>query len=351
MLGNPEPDPPPIHPMSDPTLPLFIVMNAGSGSTAADDRRAVLESVLDEAGRAHETVVVADPSTLPAEARRAVARARAAGGAVVAAGGDGTINAVAQQVLGSGCPLGILPQGTFNYFGRTHGIPTDIEAAARALLRARPRPIRVGLVNDRIFLVNASVGLYPELLQDREWWKQRYGRNRFVALLAALSTVLRGYRPLRLELDSAHGSGTVRTPTLFVGNNPLQLERLGLPVDTAIGEGRLAAIVVPPLGPLGLVGLALRGAFGELGSAQTLLRLDVEQLVVRRSRLRLRPRRRIDVATDGEVAPLPLPLRFRVAPEPLLLLVPDREAPDEAQDGAARVAGGDPAAGAAPRAG
>ncbi|RPH45679.1 MAG: diacylglycerol kinase [Burkholderiales bacterium] len=324
--SDPSPD---TDPDTDPPAPpLFVVMNAGSGSTDAEARRAAMKAVFDAADQPYELMVVADPSMLSAQARRAVSLARAAGGTVVAAGGDGTINAVAQQVLGSGCPLGILPQGTFNYFGRTHGIPTDIEAAARVLLRARPRPIRVGLVNDRIFLVNASVGLYPELLQDREAWKRRFGRNRFVAMLAALATVLRGYRPLRLELDSGGASGIVRTPTLFVGNNPLQLARIGLPVDTTVGDGRLAAIVVPPLGPMGLVGLALRGAFGDLGGADTLLRLDVEQLTVRASRLRRR--RRMDVATDGEVAPLAMPLRFRVAPEPLLLRVPDADDPDRA---------------------
>lgn len=305
--------------------PLYVVLNAGSGSVAGAERRDAITRVLDAAHRAHEVTLVAAPSGVAEAARRAVARARAHGGAVVAAGGDGTINAVAQAVLGSGCPLGILPQGTFNYFGRTNGVPTELEAATRALLRARPTPIRVGLVNDRVFLVNASVGLYPDLLQDRESWKRRYGRSRVVALAAALATVLRGYRPLRLELGEGGTTRTVRTATLFVGNNPLQLARLGLPVDDAIGDGRLAAILVPPIGAAGLLWLALRGALGELGDAPSLVRFDFERLTVRPSRLR--PRRRIVVATDGEILRLEAPLRFGVAPEPILLMAPH---PDDA---------------------
>jgi diacylglycerol kinase family enzyme len=55
----------------------------------------------------------------------------------------------------------VLPQGTFNYFSRTHGIPLDTTDATRALLAGMIRPVQVGLLNDRVFLVNASLGLYP----------------------------------------------------------------------------------------------------------------------------------------------------------------------------------------------
>jgi len=224
-------------------------------------------------------------------------------------------------------PLGLLPQGTFNCFGRAHGVPTEPEAAARALLRARPVPIRVGRVGGRVLLVNASVGLYPDLLEHREAWKRRWGRSRAVALLAALATLARGVRPLRLELTTGGATRTVRTSTPFVGNSPLQLERLGVEVDDAIGDGRLAAIVVPPYGGLRLLWLALRGAVGGLGEASPLVRLDVERLVVRPSRLGRRTR--IRVATDGEVLPLPVPLRIEVDTEPLRRVVP---APEDAAE-------------------
>lgn len=307
--------------------PLFLVLNAASGRGDVTQRHDTIVRVLGEAGRAFDIEVVTEPGALAAAAARAVERALRCDGAVVAAGGDGTLNAVARAVLGSGRPFGILPQGTFNYFGRAHGVPTELEPALRALLGARVRPVRVGLVDDRIFLVNASVGLYPDLLQDREAWKRRYGRSRPVALLAAIATILRGGSALHLTLETAGSVRTVRMLTLFVGNNPLQFERLGLPIGEAVGEGRLAAVLVPPLGPLALLGLALRGAFGELGDASTLQRIEAHRLDVQPSRLRLRRLRRVSVATDGEVFRLALPLRFSVAPEPLWLLAP---APDDA---------------------
>ena len=122
------------------TAPLFVVFNIGSGAGDADEARAAIEQACAAAGRTVQLLVVDEPRRIAALAQEAVRRAREAGGIVVAAGGDGTINAVAQAVLGSGCPFGVLPQGTFNYFSRTHGIPSDTaEAALAAARRARSR--------------------------------------------------------------------------------------------------------------------------------------------------------------------------------------------------------------------
>jgi hypothetical protein len=165
---------------------------------------------------------------------------------VVAAGGDGTLNAVARATLGTGCPYGVIPQGTFNYFARTHGIPTDTAEAARALLAAEVVPVPVGSVNDRIFLVNASLGLYPEALDLREEQEERHGRSRPVALWATVLTVLRGHRPMRIRMESEGGLVERSTLTLFVGLNRLQLEQMGWD-GAEVEEGRLAAIVLEPV--------------------------------------------------------------------------------------------------------
>lgn len=66
------------------------------------------------------------------------------------------INAVAQAAHAQGCALGVLPQGTFNDFARTHGTPADAQQAVQMLLTCEPLPVQVGLINDHVFLVNAS---------------------------------------------------------------------------------------------------------------------------------------------------------------------------------------------------
>ena len=188
-----------------PDTPFFIVLNAGSGSEDAAQARQVIDDAFAADGRRHRVFLVDGPGRVQALAREAVERARAVGGVVVAAGGDGTINAVAQATLGSGCPFGVLPQGTFNYFSRTHGIPRDTAQALQVLLTQQPRAVQVGLVNDRVFLVNASMGLYADLLEERESHKARFGRHRWIAFYSGLLTVLRGrHRHWQLRIAS-HG--------------------------------------------------------------------------------------------------------------------------------------------------
>ena len=304
-----------------PTGALLIVMNAGSGHSDAASTRAIIEEILTRAGREYRFVMVEDPARLADIARRTVEEAKAGVGVVVVAGGDGTINTVASAVLGSGCPLGVLPQGTFNYFARAHGIPEDAAEATRALLGARVQPVQVGLVNNRLFLVNASLGLYPEMLEDREAFKQRFGRSRFVAICSGMATALKPKTQMRITLQRQALRSQVRSLTLFVGNNSLQVERVGIPLAEELRDGHLVAIALRPIGRLALLWLLLRGALGRLGDAENLTSFGFARMTVNLSSLY--KRRRVKVATDGEVIWLDSPLDFRVSPQPLYLLKPD----------------------------
>jgi diacylglycerol kinase family enzyme len=303
----------------------FIVLNVGSGKGDSNVSESTIRAVLEEAGQAHEFLAVHNAEELPQIAQRAVEQAKQRNGVVVAAGGDGTISAVAQAALGSGRPFGVLPQGTFNYFGRTHGIPEDTAEATRALLDATVRPVQVGMVNEQTFLVNASLGLYPKLLEERETRKQRFGRTRLVALWSALLTLLSEHRSLLIELEHELDAETIRTPMLFVGNNALQLEQFGIAEASVVQEGLLTAITMKPVGTAAMFALLIRGALGWLGEARA-----VESFAFRR--MTVSPRRpygsrRMKVAMDGEIFWLRTPIEFRIAPHPLLLLAPTRGRP------------------------
>jgi diacylglycerol kinase family enzyme len=318
-------------PEPSPDAPFFIILNAGSGREQTQRQRATIEQALDQAGRAFKLSVVEDPGQIDAIACQMVDAAKAAGAIVVAAGGDGTINAVAARAAQAACPFGVLPQGTFNYFGRAHGIPEDLGAAVQALIHARMRPVQVGLVNDRIFLVNASIGLYPQVLQEREVDKKQFGRSRIVALFSMLKTALSSQQYLRISMEVERKHQVLHTPTLFVGNNRLQMEQLGMsPMMAALEDGQLAAIAPKPVGRLGMMKLLLLGALGRLGQAQDLVVFGFKEMTVKQITL-YGKRRRIKVATDGEVMLLDTPLRFRVL-EGQLLLMKSQEAAAPARD-------------------
>ena len=301
---------------------LYILLNAGSGHEETEHQQGIIEGALRQAAQPYTLKVVEDPSRLPELARHMAAQAVAGGGVLVAAGGDGTINTVAAEAVEAGCPFGVLPQGTFNYFGRTHGIPEDLGEAVQALLTARVQPVQVGQVNDRIFLVNASIGLYPQIIEEREADKKQFGRSRLVALLSMIKTALGRSQYLRIHMELEGKVHTMRTAMLFVGNNSLQMEQLGImPLSSALEDGKLAAIAPKSVGRLGMMGLMLRGAIGKLGGASNLVAFSFKSLGVKQRTL-YGTRRKIKVATDGEVCQLDTPLRFRVLNGQLLLMKP-----------------------------
>ena len=323
---------------ASPTAPIDIVINAGAGPDDSTSVRALIEGVLQAAGRAHRVHFVDGSVSVASAAQAALEQAQRDGGIVVAVGGDGTINSVAQAVHAAGMPLGVIPQGTFNYFGRAHGLPLEPQAAMRAILDGRVEPVQVGLANGRVFLVNASVGLYPELLQDREAWKARFGRSRAVAFMAALTTLFAAHRQMRLAISHEDGDVDIRTLTLVAGNNPLQLERLGLPEAAQLERGQLAVITVEPVSTWHLLGLVLRGALGTLGNADAVRRFSTRRVDIR-PRGMLPGRRRIKIALDGEIAWTQMPLRIEVAERPLWLVKPTTTV--DAHDGAPAAARAD----------
>ncbi|WP_300655786.1 diacylglycerol kinase family protein [Hydrogenophaga sp.] len=310
------------RPLFRPAAALRFVVNGQSGHGDSDATRDAIESGLRDAGRAG-TVWFAAPGELAQVARKAAEQAVADGAAVVAVGGDGTINTVAQAAHAAGCTMGVIPRGTFNYFAREHGAPLETPDALRWLLDARPEPVQISAINGQVFLVNTSLGLYPDLLQDRETWKARFGRSRLVAFGAGMATLLRAQRRLRLSIEWDGQVRELRALTLFVGNNRLQLEQLGLGArdglsEGAAADGHITAVILKPIGTLAMVGLMLRGALGQLGEASGIDRIVCQSLVVKPTRLL--GRRKVKVAFDGEVDWMRSPLTIRVLPQPLWLL-------------------------------
>lgn len=127
------------------------------------------------------------------------------------AGGDGSINAAAGVALEADRPLAVFPGGTLNHFARDASID-DVEAAAAAIRAGSLIRVDVGRIDGQPFLNTASIGSYPELVDERERLEGRIGK--WPAMAVAMAKVTRRIEPMRLVIN-----GTERRVWLiFIGN-------------------------------------------------------------------------------------------------------------------------------------
>jgi diacylglycerol kinase family enzyme len=297
---------------------ICVILNSGSGPSKGQDRRAEVEAAFAACGAKAEVRSVGKGGDLEAETRRACAEGF---GTIVAAGGDGTIATIASCLTESGCRMGVLPFGTFNYFARSLGVPDELDAAARAIVEGETRTLDIGDVNGRIFLNNASIGAYPFILDQRERIYARWGRSRAIAYVAILVSLTRFRGAVRMTLSVDGASREIRTPLLFLSSNARQLAVLGLEGGDCIERGGFAIFVAPPAGRFGLVLYALRLA---LGLSER--REDFELICGREVRVETRFSPRL-VARDGERERLASPFVFRLHPGALKVVVPREAAP------------------------
>lgn len=122
----------------DRRAPFLVVMNAAAGSDNTRNPFEIIERTLRTAGRTARLIRVDRPERLGGVARDTVGEGQRTGGVVVVAGGDGTINSVVNAVYGSGCSLGVIPQGTFSVLRARTGFPKT-RRPRLPLLRPRVR--------------------------------------------------------------------------------------------------------------------------------------------------------------------------------------------------------------------
>ena len=296
-----------------PPVPVIVNAHSHSGADQVDAVRQALVAAGVEA-RLH---VVEDPARLEATIEQALADAPRC---IVAAGGDGTINAVAAQAIRAGVPLAVLPAGTLNHFARDLKLPDALDAAAAVIAGGRVREVDVGEVNGRLFLNNASLGLYASMVDRRERLQARHGLNKWLALLHASLSVLRHPHTFSTVISADGDALRRRTPFVFVGNNDYTVQGPHAGARSTLDDGMLSAYVLRPYGAWGLIGLAVRALFGRMVDGRDLDAIRATEIVVESHHRKAR------VARDGEVEMTDTPVRFRVRPRALRVIAPAPEA-------------------------
>jgi len=234
----------------------------------------------------------------------------------VAGGCDGTVNAVASRLVGTYVALGIIPAGTLNHFSRDLGIPTDRDAALQVLAEGHVVNIDVGEVNGHHFLNNASLGLYPDLVRDRERQRARLGRGKWSAFGWAVVGALRRYPFVSARIAVHRQAFLHHTPFVFVGNNVYRMAGLEIGTRERIDEGVLSLYVAHRAGRWRLFRLGIAALLGRLQQAR-----DFQELVATEFEVET-PHRHLRVAVDGELRIVKTPLRFCSHPGALQVIVP-----------------------------
>ncbi|MFI9250269.1 bifunctional phosphatase PAP2/diacylglycerol kinase family protein [Streptomyces sp. NPDC053069] len=217
-----------------PALPegdgLVMVANQGSGGA---DRARALQAALPAA-----EVVECAPEEIGDELAKAAARARVLG----VCGGDGTVNTAAGVALRHGLPLAVLPGGTLNHFAYDLGVE-DERDLARAVRHGEAVRVDAGRYRsggaEGLFLNTLSLGVYPELVRERERWSHRIG-GWPAGVLGALRVLRADRHPLEVEV------GGQRRPLwlLFAGNGVYHRMGLAPGRRTDLADGLLDVRVV-----------------------------------------------------------------------------------------------------------
>lgn len=234
---------------------------------------------------------------------------------IVAAGGDGTVNSVASAIIESDKILGVLPLGTLNHFARDLGIPSDLQEAARTIIAAHTIEVDAAEVNNRIFLNNSSLGLYPMIVREREK-RQRLGFQKWPAFVWATIQALRRnpFLDVRLRVNNELLDRT--TPFVFVGNNEYAMDLFNIGMRNRLDRGVLSIYITHGTSRLKLIALALRALVGRLRNDKDFLALRSDEVKIQTARKRVR------VAFDGEIEVMTAPLQYRVRSRALRVIVP-----------------------------
>ena len=304
-----------------------VILNARSGTA---DSKGVTSESLQQAFEAQGHIVEVDHDC-DAPLNDRVQRAKKSNAdVIVAAGGDGTVNAVASAVVGTEQTLAILPLGTANMMARDLGLPLGHEEVLAALGEMQPRKIDVGEVNGRVFMHGVTIGVFPSIAVAREemrgktdlgsrWTFARYFFNR-------LSQAKR----IAAEITPRNGDPRiVRASAIAVTNNDFEAGFGRIFARDTLDGGTLSLFVLSQLRVRDFLRLSAEMVLGNWREDQAIEIENVEAVNIRMQR------RRIKAMIDGEVETLVTPLRFRVRPGALSVLAPvpkEEEVKHDAKD-------------------
>ncbi len=287
---------------------VLIIVNPAAGGTRSGARR--LRRVGAALERRGCTVVLRHASAQAGDVERLAGEAELEFEAIVAAGGDGTVNAVVNGLAGAPRPVALLPLGTANLLAREIGLPRQAERLAELIATAPARPVWPGRVDGRLFVMMASTGFDAETVASVNPRLKRYAGR--LAFISAMLVRLWDYRPCELlvEADGAvhRAAGLIAAKGRFYAG-PFIVAPGANPADPV-----LDLVLFRRGGRVAILGYAAALLLGRLLRSKHVTILRARSAVVSGSR-------RLPAQADGEIVGH-LPVMIGIAEQPLLLIRP-----------------------------
>lgn len=298
---------------------LVIVVNPRSGTARQFSRDGLVRLLHDQclaAGIIDYEILLASPRRLEAVLRDAAARADE----LWVGGGDGTLRTAARYLAGTGKVLGVLPFGTMNLLARDLGVPLGPGQAIQALASAPVDRIDIGRINGMPFLNKSALGLYPEMIIDRERRRRLFGYGKWPAMLRAAWRALRRHRTMQVTLDVGGVRREIESPALVVATNGYEFRAGRLFRRPDLASGELTLYVSHARDWLGSVSQVAKLFLGTLHR-------DPELEILRSPAITIEYERTRPIANDGEVDFLGAPIQYRIDPRALTVRYPGRDNP------------------------
>lgn len=295
-------------------LSFYVILNARAGTANASGISEVALRDLFEANGLTVTVDGRTDCDLSVRLRDAV---DSDASVVVAAGGDGTITAVAQALVESNKSLAILPLGTVNALAKDLHVPLDLPKAVASLATGQEHRIDVGEVNGRIFLHKVVIGLIPGVAAGREHIRGRRDASAKIGLLRYFFRRLARAKRLALAIEPSEGNRRIeRVQALAVASNAYD-EGLGQFFSRqSLDRGTLTLYSLKHLTVRDFFRLTMGMILGNWQNDEALSIESIKDVTIETHR------KLIKVMLDGEVETLQTPLRFAIRPRALSVIVP-----------------------------
>lgn len=291
------------------------VINKSSGELSPEEAKDRLESIKQNLKNrvADGCLSVVEGSEVENEVKRLLSLEI---DLLVIGGGDGTVSTGARHVADTDIPLLILALGTKNNFVRDAGIPEDPKNAILLLDQLRTKKLDVGEVNGHIFINNATLGLYPNLVREREEKTNKHGWSKWRAKIVAVIIVLWRLPLLRMTVESNEFRIKLFTPFLFVGNNKYEKITTSEANRPSLDKGKLWLCMAQSPRFWELLKMAWQLSFNSLKETEN---LDMHLL----TSVQVKPRKHnVTVAVDGENFKMKTPLHFKIRNRSLRIIIP-----------------------------